>query len=85
MCFIVSLPRCFFQLLDKSNDIYITVYVHNMVEFHLKCSDFPSHFLASQEVVFVNAPRRISSDFFFSFHAFFYSAIVNPEIDRMAD
>ena len=29
------MPRCFFQLLDKSNNIYITVYVHIMVEFHL--------------------------------------------------
>ena len=37
---------------DKSNNIYITVYVHIMDEFHLKCCDFPSHFLASQEVVF---------------------------------
>ena len=39
-------------LLDKSSNIYITVYVHIMVEFHLKCCHFPSHFLASQEVVF---------------------------------
>ena len=45
------MTRCFFQLLDKSNNIYITVYVHIMVEIHLTCCDFPSHFLASQEVV----------------------------------
>ena len=46
---------------------------------------FPTFSCLSGGSLFVNALRRISSDFFFFLDGFFYSAIVDPEIDWMAD
>ena len=54
-----------------------------MVEFHLKCCDFPSHFLASQEVVFLLTLylefRLISSSLFM------YSFIQQSLIQKLTE